>query len=69
MSAYNIGISGHTIYRCVDNVEDAISYFNPTDFLIIETNKVYLELSEMEAVIDGTAVRESASAGGTLMRL
>ena len=29
LNTYNIGISGHTIYRCVDNALEAIRYFKP----------------------------------------
>lgn len=69
MYVYNIGISGHTIYRCVDNISSAIENFKPTSYVVIETNKIRLDVDEMEAVISGHAVRESASSGGRVMSI
>jgi len=69
MNVYNIGISGHTIYRCVDNISSAIESFKPTSYIVIETNRIRLDANEMEAVISGHAVRESASAGGRVMSI
>ena len=57
LSTYNIGISGHTIYRCIDNYKSAIEEFKPGKYSIIETSTVNLSLSEMKSVIDGSAKR------------
>lgn len=51
MATYNIGISGHTIYRCVDNVKIAVDYYNPEDYLIIEADSVKLDVVQMQEVI------------------
>lgn len=57
MATYNIGISGHTIYRCVDNVATAVDNYNPKDYLIIETDRVELDIAQMQEVISGEANR------------
>lgn len=40
LTTYNIGVSGHTIYQCVNNLPNAISYYNPEKYIIIETEKM-----------------------------
>lgn len=50
---YNIGISGHTIYHCVNNLEDALSYYQPTKYVVIETDRIALDPAMMESVING----------------
>lgn len=52
---YNIGTSGHTIYRCIDNVDNAVEVYAPEKYVVIETDTVQLEASEMDKVINGTA--------------
>ena len=54
---YNIGISGHTIDRCVNNLEDAINYYNPRKYVIIETSDVNLDLNQMQKVVEGSLSR------------
>lgn len=69
MKTYNTGISGHTIYRCVDNIESAIGSFCPSNYVIIETNRIKLDINEMNVVIAGNAIKESDSSDGKLMRI
>lgn len=52
-NTYNIGISGHTIYRCVKNLYAAGRRYHPTN-IIIETDCVDLDVDEMRQVISGT---------------
>lgn len=40
---YNIGISRHTIYRCVNNLSDAVAAFHPSEWVVIETDQVVLD--------------------------
>ena len=54
-STYNIGISGHDIYRVVDNVDNAVLVYQPEEYLVIETATVILDEDEMKQVIEGTA--------------
>ena len=69
MNVYNIGISGHKIYRCVDNFSYALECFKPKSFVVIETNRIRLDANEMEAVITGKAQREPASSDGRVMSI
>lgn len=50
---YNIGTSGHTIYNCVSNMEDAVDAYSPSKYIVLETDRVKLETSEMQKVIAG----------------
>lgn len=49
---YNIGISGHTIYTCVQNISDAVTYYSPSAYVILETSEILLDKEEMLSVID-----------------
>lgn len=49
---YNIGVSGHTIYTCVQNISDAVNYYSPSDFVILETDIISLNKESMLSVID-----------------
>lgn len=53
MVTYNIGISGHDIYRCAENLEAAVNYYHPRKYVIIETDRVMLEPCRISEVIDG----------------
>lgn len=55
LSTYNIGISGHTIYRCADNFKSAVNRYNPKKYVIIETDRIEFDVDEMKSVIDGSA--------------
>ena len=50
---YNIGISGHQIYNCVNNLESAIETFSPKQAIILITDSVELDNESMKEVIDG----------------
>lgn len=50
---YNIGISGHTIYRCVNNLKDANKQFRPSKGIIIEISQTDLDDKMLSSVIDG----------------
>ncbi len=54
MRTYNIGVSGHDIYRCAGNLESAVNYYDPSGYVVIETDRVILDQNMMSAVIDGT---------------
>lgn len=49
---YNIGMSGHTIYHCVNNLKNAIEYYNPSRYIIIETDRIELDEQKMLEVIE-----------------
>lgn len=51
---YNIGISGHQIYQCVNNLADAVKFYNPYRYIIIETDSIELDEAKMTEVINNT---------------
>lgn len=51
-STYNIGMSGHTIYSCVQNICDAVEYYQPQNYLIVETGTVDLDETSMSQVLE-----------------
>ena len=50
-STYNIGISGHTIYRCVDNLENALEAHKPKRYVVIVIDSIDLSIEQMNEVI------------------
>ena len=50
---YNIGMSGHDIYHCVNNLKKAVDYYNPTEYVIIETDELVLDQDQIMSVING----------------
>ena len=52
---YNIGVSGHNIYRCVDNMQDAVEVYEPGEYVLLFTTSIELSEASMQAVIDRTA--------------
>jgi hypothetical protein len=52
-TVYNIGTSGHTIYQCAKNIENAVREYSPSGFVVVETDRVVLRNEEMERVLDG----------------
>lgn len=55
LKTYNIGMSGHTIYRCVDNLGNALDTYKPKKYLVMVVDSVDLNIDEMMHVVDGTA--------------
>ncbi len=54
---YNIGISGHTIYRNVDNLESALEYYKPSKYVIIETTSINFDEISMLEVLNKNSKR------------
>ena len=52
ITTYNIGTSGHTIIHCVNNMNDAIKQYTPSDYVILETSDIYPDEHEMLQVIN-----------------
>lgn len=48
---YNIGISGHTIYSCANNIHAAVSEYEPDEFVVIETDRIDLNIEDMQNVV------------------
>lgn len=54
-TTYNIGISGHTIYRCIDNMNDAVKNYAPNKYVVLVIDTVDLNELEMKNIITETA--------------
>lgn len=52
--AYNIGISGHTFPICCNNLEDALKYYHPSEYVVLETSKLDFTDEELNSVLDGS---------------
>lgn len=52
-SVYNIGISGHQLYNCVNNLPSALEYYRPTDYVVIVTDSVDMDTDLMRQVLKG----------------
>lgn len=53
---YNIGISGHTIYRCMHNLENALQEYKPNRYVVMVVDSVDLSIEEMKDVITEEAI-------------
>lgn len=72
LDAYNIGISGHPLIKCLNNLENAIDEFSPKEYVVIEAQSIALDSASMKKVLDGTLQPTEAHAGGiigTLQRI
>ena len=63
---YNIGMSGHEIYNNVSNMSDAVSVYNPVQYVLLETGTVELEEDAMKKVIGGAFPRIPSYDSGIL---
>ena len=64
-TTYNISISGHTIYHCVDNLEAAMAEYSPSDYVIIETMNIKLDSNQMQTAMEHNRSRSRSSTGGS----
>lgn len=56
-SVYNIGMSSHTLMVNLINLERALDRFEPTDYVIIESNYVIFWPDEIESAMNNTMGR------------
>ncbi len=66
---YNIGISGHTIYRIADNLDNALNKYKPQKYVLIETNTITLDSFQMEKVLSGVSPAIKSYDSGILFYL
>lgn len=52
MTAYNIGMFGHEWYYCMDNLEEAIETFQPTDYVVVESFYSKFETAKLQRLND-----------------
>lgn len=63
---YNIGMSGHQIYNIVNNYDEAINFYKPSKYVIIETDRIDLDYKNMVDVINGDFKRIPSYDSGLL---
>ena len=66
---YNIGVSGHNIYRCANNLSRAIDYYSPEKYIVIETATISLDNDLMNMVIDGALTAIPSFDSGVLFHI
>ena len=49
---YNVGISDHTLLRCLSNIGDALIKYNPKDYVVIETMSVSFYDNELKSALN-----------------
>lgn len=68
-NTYNIGTSGHDIYRNMDNMFAAVKTYEPKDYVIVETYDVELDEAKMSEVLCGTAEKIPSYDSGIVYHL
>lgn len=66
---YNIGMSGHTIYRCMDNLPEAIQAYLPQKYVVMVIDSVELSVDDMKSVMNGKAQKLSSYDSGIMYHL
>ena len=69
MNFYNIGISGHTLYMCLNNLDEALNEFKPKKYVIIETLTLEPDEKTIKSLLDDTLVRQKSYNGGIVGKL
>ncbi|MHB9291330.1 hypothetical protein Holit_00404 [Hollandina sp. SP2] len=54
---YNIGTSGHNFPHIVNNIETAVQYYKPNEYIVIEIGSTQFNIQDLEASINGTLKR------------
>lgn len=66
---YNIGMSGHTIYRLADNIRNAVDEYRPSKYVVIEMSSVELDPDGMRDIINGKGKKISVRDDGVFAYL
>lgn len=51
---YNIGMSSHGIFQNADNLETALTVYQPTKYVAVETGQLICDEGQYRAIVDGT---------------
>lgn len=54
LKTYNVGMSGHQLVNCLDNLEAAVAAYRPSAYVVIQTSSLDVTMDEVKAVHDGT---------------
>lgn len=69
IKTYNIGVSGHQLLNCMDNLESAIEEYHPSSFVVIETDNLNVDAGSIQAVLDGTLADIPSYDSGVMYQL
>lgn len=53
LNVYNIGVSGHTLERCLNNAGNAVKEFKPNKYVVIETASVCPDIKLVADALNG----------------
>lgn len=68
LTAYNIGVSGHTLSTCLSNLENAINEFTPNKYIIIETQS-FMSQDELNMLSNGSIIEIPSVNDGIIAKL
>ena len=68
-NTYNIGISGHRITTCFNNLERAVNEFQPSEYIVVEVSTTELTMDEINQISEGTVKKIHSSANPILIFL
>lgn len=68
-NVYNIGISGHTLARCLNNAENAVDEFKPNKYVIIETSSVRPDAEHIKAALENNLKPIESNNNGIIGKL
>ena len=63
-TVYNIGVSGHNFLTCTCNLEAAISKYQPSKYIVIETGSISFSDDALEKAVNGTIAEIPSHTGG-----
>ncbi len=66
---YNIGTAGHTLLQCVNHLDSALTYYAPSQYVLLETCELSFPLSSIREAIDGTLPVRASHTGGLITAL
>ncbi|GHV09213.1 hypothetical protein FACS189485_21530 [Spirochaetia bacterium] len=66
---YNIGISGHSLPHIITNLETAIQYYTPKEYVVIETMSIQFSIASLEDIINSKIQRIPSYDRGIVFRL
>jgi hypothetical protein len=67
--AYNIGFSTHDFLRNLNNLKNAVDYYNPQGYVVLEIQNTVFDIGELEAAVNSELKRLPAFDHGLLSYL
>jgi hypothetical protein len=67
--SYNIGISGHSLPHVVSNLETAIQYYTPHEYVVIETMSIQFNIKSLEDIVESRVQRIPSYDSGLIFHL